>query len=193
MRYESEYNQWVTQGKPVPPPHLVKQMVIGEFQEKSKASCLVETGTFRGEMIEAQKGRFSTLYSIELGKDIHAKAVERFKNDTHVHLICGDSGVELPKLVGQINEPTVFWLDGHFSGGDTALGDLVSPILFELKPIILKMNNGSRFVILIDDAREFQGDNGYPSSEELKTFLDSEFNREFFFEIKDDIIRVHCL
>jgi len=43
---------------------------------------LVETGTFKGDMIQAMRGDFRKLYSIEVADHFHKAAVERFGGDT---------------------------------------------------------------------------------------------------------------
>ena len=48
---------------------------------------LVETGTYRGDMLDAMKDSFDTLYSIELSKELYDLARSRFKNVRHIQLI----------------------------------------------------------------------------------------------------------
>lgn len=74
-------------------PHIVKQLTIIEYQETYKYNILVETGTYLGDMVAAQKSRFSNIYSIELGVDLYKKAKARFKNDKNVIILHGDSGM----------------------------------------------------------------------------------------------------
>jgi len=45
-------------------------------------------------------------------------------------------------------------------------------------------------VILIDDARCFIGERGYPKIDELKEFVLSKYS-DWEFEVKDDIIRLY--
>ena len=87
-----QLNKWNKNGCPVPPPHIVKQMTIQEYQDKYQYKILVETGTYLGDMVEAQKKRFRKIYSIELGIDLFDKATKRFKNDKNVTIVQGDSG-----------------------------------------------------------------------------------------------------
>jgi hypothetical protein len=77
-------------------------------------------------------------------------------------------------------------LDGHYSGFETAKGDLETPIKLELEIIL---NSEYEHVILIDDARLFIGENDYPTIEELKKYILSK-NNSLTVNIIDDIIRV---
>jgi len=52
----------------------------------------VETGTFRGDMMQALSPYFKSLYSIELAKTLYEKAVERFREQPHITILFGDSG-----------------------------------------------------------------------------------------------------
>lgn len=177
---------WENNGCPVPPPHVVKQMAIIEYQQKYNYETLIETGTFLGEMVEAQKKRFKRIISIELGMDLYWKAKEKFKKDKNITILQGDSGKVLPKILLDINEPVIFWLDGHYSAGITAKGEKESPIFEELNAILIhSMHN---HVLLIDDARCFNGEGDYPTIEELKKFVKSK-NRNYKSEVKHDIIR----
>ena len=64
-------------------------------------------------------------------------------------LIQGDSGVELGNLVGKLSGPALFWLDGHYSEGETAQGPKDTPIFEELEHIFSARRDGD--VILIDE------------------------------------------
>ncbi len=178
--------EWENNGCPVPPPHMVKQMAIQEYQEKYNYTILVETGTFMGDMVEAQKSRFKKIFSIELGVELFNKAVKRFQNDENVVIVQGDSGKVLPKILSDINEPAIFWLDGHYSAGITAKGDKECPIFEELDSIFnsKKLNH----ILLIDDARCFIGEGDYPTIAKLSEYVRSK-NEKYRVEVKHDIIR----
>lgn len=137
-------------------------------------------------MLEAVQYNFDTLYSIEIVDFIHELAKNRFKNNPKIKLLLGDSSTKLPELVAQLKEPALFWLDGHFSGGDTGFGETGCPIYAEIDTIF---NSPYQHVLLIDDARCFIGEVGYPPLEEFKqTILRKKLNASF--EVKDDIIRI---
>ncbi|MGO8684405.1 MAG: hypothetical protein ACLQUT_07505, partial [Thermoleophilia bacterium] len=63
QKQKRELIEWGRQGKPVPPPHIVKQRTIRSFAERFKLNIFVETGTYYGDMVEAVKGNFSQIYS----------------------------------------------------------------------------------------------------------------------------------
>lgn len=168
-KQQREFAEWEKNGCPLPPPHLIKQRTIRSQADRFGSKVLVETGTFHGDMLEAMKDRFDHLYSIELSEELHQRAQLRFRKDNHIELIQGDSGKALGALVGRIDKPALFWLDGHYSDGITALGEKVTPIFEELEHIFKVEDQGH--VIIIDDARCFGEDDGYPTIEALKEFI----------------------
>ncbi|MDO8623956.1 MAG: hypothetical protein Q7R54_01245 [bacterium] len=183
---KKQFAKWRRSGCPIPPPHVVKQYAIAEYQKTYGCQILVETGTYRGDMVEAQKKRFKKIISIELGVDLFEKAQERFRNDANVVIVQGDSGRVLPEIVREIHEPAVFWLDGHYSGGITAKGNKESPIFEELDAIFSTKN--SNHILLIDDARCFTGEGSYPTIGQLIEYIRSK-NETYEVEVKHDIIR----
>lgn len=177
---------WKKNGCPNPPPPIVKQHTVAEYQNKFGFTTLVETGTFMGDMVEAQKKKFQKIISIELDVDLFKRAKKRFKNNKNVIIVQGDSGQVLPHILKDINEPAIFWLDGHYSAGMTAKGDKECPIFEEIDAIF----NSRTFsnVLLIDDARCFNGTGDYPTIEKLTEYIISK-NEKYKVEVKRDIIR----
>ncbi len=187
IRQKRELKEWERNGRPVPPPHIVKQRTIREFAEKFGLSVLVETGTYYGDMVEAMKGYFSRIYSIELSNDLYEKAKQRFAGDDRIEIIHGDSGIELGKLIPRLDQAALFWLDGHYSAGVTARGEKDTPIYEELTHIFSSPEEGH--VIIIDDARCFGTDPAYPGIDELIGFIKAK-KPNAKIEVKDDSIRV---
>ena len=177
---------WKHNGCPLPPPHIIKQNAIKEYQEKYGYTTLIETGTYLGNMVEAQKTRFKKIISIEPGVELYEKAKERFKKDQNITLMQGDSGKVLPLIIKDLNEPAIFWLDGHYSSGITAKGDKICPIFEELDSIF--NNKPLNHVLLIDDARLFVDEDDYPTIEKLTKYVKNK-NNNYQVEVKDDIIR----
>ena len=184
--YKKELEEWKQKGCPVPPPHMVKQLTIAGYQQQYGYDTLVETGTFMGEMVEAQKKNFKEIISIEIGDDLFEKAKQRFRQDKNIKLIHGDSGKMLPQAVKAIAGPAIFWLDGHYSNGITAMGDTECPIFEELDSIF--NNNNQDHILLIDDARCFTGQNDYPTVEKLSEYVKRK-KPSYDVQVKDDIIR----
>ena len=178
--------KWKLSGRPIPPPPTVKYGVIKEYQRRYGLRTLIETGTFAGGTIDAVKRRFDRIVSIELSPEWYARAVERFGSLQHVTLVHGDSATRLPEVLKTLRGPALFWLDAHYSGPITARGAIDSPIVRELDAI--RAHGISGHVILIDDMRDFQGRDGYPTVAELLAWI-HEVDPGGHVEIQDDILR----
>ncbi len=87
-----------------------------------------------------------------------------------VKLFLGDSGDIMSEVIAGIQSPAIFWLDGHYSAGETSKGNLDTPILKEIDAVAAHPNARGH-VLLIDDARCFDGTNDYPTEEKLKAYL----------------------
>ena len=187
MRQKKELRYWEENGRPVPPPHLIKQRKLINYAKEYGLRIFIETGTYYGDMVEAMRKKFDLIYSIELSAELHRRAIQRFKSCKHICLVQGDSGKILGEVVNKINQPALFWLDGHYSAGETAKGSKDTPILKELNHIFNAPDFGH--VIVIDDARCFGIDPAYPTIEELKHFICSQKSNASI-NIQDDSIRI---
>jgi len=178
-------SKWTRKGKPVPVPHAIKQKMINEYQKKHNINIFIESGTYMGDMVWAQQDNFEQLYSVELSKEFVEQARKRFKKKKHIHIIQGDSGKIMFTLIKEIHEPALFWLDGHYSAGNTARGDKDCPIIEEVKAIL---SSGLEHVLLIDDARYFTGQRDYPTKEALTAFILNLYPQSEIHEENDLII-----
>jgi hypothetical protein len=179
---------WEAGGRPIPTPDLVKRGLIKAYARRFKCVYFVETGTYSGETVQAGLSTFRRIWSIELSPEFAAAAKKRFASQPHVRIIHGDSGKLLREVVPQLDQPTLFWLDGHYCGDHTAKGATECPILSELDAVF--SGHAASDVILIDDARLFTGKNDYPSIQELRNYF-AVRSREFQLYVADDIIRIH--
>ena len=112
--------------------------------EKYKKDCSIffETGTHYGDSVkDALYLRFEKIISIEIEKHLHDICVEKFKNNSNVHLFFGDSNILMPEMLTLVDKKALFWLDGHYGDG--------SPIWKELN--FLKNLNLKNHTIIIDD------------------------------------------
>lgn len=186
-KQHKEYEQWLLAGKPVPPPHRVKQLTVSEYASKYNLKILVETGTYLGDMINSVISNFDKIYSIELDVELFQLANIRFSGVKKINLFQGDAGSVLQDVLKQINSPSLFWLDAHFSSGVTARSELDTPIQQELIQIF-KHPLAQHHVILIDDARCFNGKGDYPTITSLQKCAETAGFSQF--TVKDDIIRM---
>ena len=186
-KYDKQLKNWQAQGCSIPVPHVVKQLAIKSYQNIHNVDTLVETGTYLGDMTYAQRKLFKKIYTIELSEQLYMRAVKRFKRQKNIEVLQGDSGIVLGSLIDKIEGKSIFWLDGHYSGGVTAKGSKECPIMQELEIIL-----GSPYehIILIDDAREFDGTNDYPQLEELCSMIQGSKYPNSAIEVKEDIIRI---
>lgn len=186
-RAPSQIKRWEQQGRNGPPPHAIKQGVLREYAQRFGMRILVESGTYHGDMVAALTSSFEQIYSIELSKELHAKARRRFRNHANINLIQGDSGSVLKELVAKLPGPALFWLDGHYSAGPTAHGVLSTPIYEELRYVLNASER--RHVIIIDDARCFGVEKDYPAIDQLTSFINSQ-REDVEVLVKDDSIRI---
>lgn len=168
-------------------PPYVKQEIIKKYKKQFNLDVLVETGTFRGDMIYMMIPHFDLIYSIELSKELYKAATNRFKKNKKVHLIQGDSGEKLITVTALLKKQAIFWLDGHYSAGITVRGILDTPITNELSTIF---KNNHNHIILIDDARDFNGTNDYPTFVQLQEAINTLSNNSYNTFIENDVIHV---
>lgn len=160
---------WYLDGQPDPAPDPIKQKIVKTAGKKNKLKTFIETGTAGGLMIKALKRYFSRIISIELDDQLYENAKNNFSAFGHINLIHGDSGKKLAEILPTVSEPALFWLDAHYSGGGTAKGEMETPIMKELNTIFSR--NNKKDVILIDDARCFDGTHDYPTVQQVKNLV----------------------
>jgi hypothetical protein len=173
-------------GSPVPPPHRVKRYWLARLARRYRCRTLVETGTYQGDMVAAMLPVFRRIVTIELDPGLAEAAVRRFRDRPEVTVVHGDAGRVLDRVLEELDERCAFWLDGHHSGPGTALGARPTPILAELEAIGRHARRDH--MILIDDARCFGNEAGYPSIATLLDVLRS-INPSYATSVRDDAIR----
>jgi hypothetical protein len=164
----------------------VKQRAVREHAARYRLRTLIETGTYYGEMVSATISLFDSIQSIECDPALAALAQARFARHPNVRILCGDSQTVIPKLLGEVRGPCLFWLDAGYYGwaglrGETErLGAEINAILNH--PI-------REHVILMDDARGLNGENGAPSLQDfIQTIRSRDPHRQI--AVLDDIVRI---
>ena len=79
----------------------------------------VETGTYRGGTTRGLAAMFPAVVTVELSPEIHAAAVRALSAVPEITALQGDSRQKLGALADP-HCPTLWFLDGHWSGGPTA-------------------------------------------------------------------------
>lgn len=151
-----------------PAPHSPKVNELIKYAQRSENPILIETGTKYGDTVAAVRRAFYKIYSIELSQTLYDHAQRRFADDPDVTIINGDSGQHLESLLSTLNSPVIFFLDAHYSGGDTARGSEETPIENELSVIL---SSSHRHIVLIHDAHEFGSNTNYPSFERIQQLV----------------------
>jgi hypothetical protein len=177
---------WLKSGCTGSAPHPIKMMVVMSYLKRFDSDRFVETGTSLGETLGYVSRTGVQCTSIELSKELHAYAAARFNKYKNINLLQGDSAQRLPEILEGIGTPTLFWLDGHYSGAQTAHGHKSTPIVDELAAIL--NHPVKKHVILIDDVRSFDGSYDYPQLDEMLRRIRE--NGHYHAEVSIDIIRL---
>lgn len=154
----------------------VKIRALQHYAKDYELRTFVETGTYMGDTTAAIAPLFDRCFTIELSGELHARAVERFAKQPHVTCVRGDSGAVVGDILRRIDQPALFWLDAHHSGGITADAGY-DPVLKELSSIFSHPIKGH--VVLIDDARGHQID-----------VIARQIPAGHLLSIKNDIVRI---
>ncbi len=72
-------------------------------------------------------------------------------------------------MLESLDGPALFWLDGHYMGGESGRGTEDTPVMAEMTALFAYPVRGH--VVLIDDARLFDGTGGYPRLDEFTTWV----------------------
>lgn len=129
-----------------------------DLQQKYGLKVFVESGLAQGTTALWAESLFDTVVSIETD----GESIARFKArnpKSKVQVIEGDSAIEMIEVARNLNQPALFWLDGHT--------DDYTPVLAELAAINL---SSLRNVVLIDDWRMFGTYPAWPSKEKVIAF-----------------------
>lgn len=122
-----------------------------ELQQKLALNRAVETGTYLGDGARKLVRIFPSVITIELSDELFERTRSALGDEPAIEALHGDSRVLLSGLVNP-KVATLFFLDGHWSGGYTAGGDAECPVLDELAAL---HGGNPNDCLVIDDARLF--------------------------------------
>lgn len=186
LSHYPDYWYWKLRRNPVRSPHLLKQRTVIEYARKFGLRTLVETGTYYGEMVAAVKNHFERVFSIEYDPALAQRAVRRFERDARVKILEGDSAVVLPELLKSLVAPALFWLDAGYWGWDQLKRD-PGRLSAEVEAILAHPVRSH--VILMDDARMLNGQNGALTFAEFQSRVAARFPDRHI-ELRHDIVRI---
>jgi hypothetical protein len=169
----------------------IPRNIVLELKRLAGATRFVETGTLTGATTMWASEHFAAVYTIELSKLFYDQYSSGLRLLENVNPYLGDSRDVLPAILSKIgSEKTVFWLDGHWSAGETAGEEDECPLLGELE--LISKREGD--IILIDDAKFFlcapvrpHDPDKWPTISEIVKLLDTPKHRRYI-QVVDDVI-----
>jgi hypothetical protein len=167
--------------------------ILMEYGKQAGLKVFVETGTGEGKVIGAmvKSQQFDELHTIDDSLD----SVQRVKNRWKIpklHCWRGDSATHIPRLLKNIHEPVLFYLNAHPAKKEAhqARGKIKVPLWAELEAI-LKHECAKDHVICIGDALYYQKlgrrFKAFPSIKEI-TEIVKERRPDWTVEVKDNVI-----
>lgn len=127
------------------------EQLAADLRDRLGLRRAIETGTYGGGGTRTLAGLFDAVVTIELSHELHERARANLADLGNVTLLEGDSGELLGPLAAE-RVPTLYWLDGHWSGGPTAGAESECPLLDEIAAIAAGHPDDC---VLVDDARLF--------------------------------------
>lgn len=157
------------------------------LQKESGIDTFIETGTYKGMSSAWAADHFPTVITIEGMPDRYWKTwYNTLGSVPNVMMLLGDSWEVLPKVLRFVQVPALFWLDAHYcttNQQEASAGLQVCPVMHEL----LTINEhpcAHLHIIMVDDARLFGVEKGWPSEKVLLSEL-RKHNRRCV--LKDDV------
>ncbi len=172
-----------------PSPYLVKSSIL--VRHGIKNSSWVETGTYKGGTTSILAKRYPLVHTIEPSKECFKIASLNLRNYSNICLHLGTSEECLEEICKSLKGDISFWLDGHYSKGDTFKGTKVTPIIYELETISNYISKYKKVLILIDDIRlSHTKKQNYPS---LDFYVDWAKSNNLSWTIEQDIFIMKSL
>ena len=153
---------------------LLKRQILKSLITSYDLKTFVETGTYLGDTSLYLSRVVKKGSTIEVSKFLYTRAKFRLRKKKNIEVLLGDSVEVLGNILGAINTPCLFYLDGHFSGGiSSSAKNYSSPLNLELE-IIKSFHFLKGSIIVIDDARELGRTDGYPEINEIERIFENQ-------------------
>jgi hypothetical protein len=164
---------------------------ISQIAERYGIKNFVETGTYYGKTALWAATIFEQVITVEFSEEIHQSNLETYQEHKGICFLFGDSRKHLKEIVPSLTSSAIFWLDSHWSGGETYGEDDQCPLLDEL--VTINLSPVSHF-ILIDDARLFTSPpplpnriEQWPTIQEVIETLGSN-GKQYYVVISEDVL-----
>jgi hypothetical protein len=133
-------------------PEINQSFLLSLQDDYTKYPCFIETGTYCGDTIFSIEPYFNNIYTIEFSEMFYKRTKNNYTGNK-INFLLGDSSIVFETLLPTIEEPTIFFLDGHWSCGDTGKSVKDCPLDEEITHINNLFKNEA--IIIIDDYRLF--------------------------------------
>ena len=133
-------------------PSLDLNFLKSLYDDYTKYTTFIETGTCYGSTTFAMEPYFDHIYTIEIKEEFMNNSKSRY-NGNKINFLLGDSSVIFSTLLPKITDRSIFFLDGHYSSCGTGRGVKDCPLIEEIKYINTLFKNDA--IIIIDDYRLF--------------------------------------
>ena len=186
LRSARNWLHFLLRGFTAPFPNYLKMRIL--MSHSISSAAWIETGTYEGSTSKYLSSRFPMVITIEPSETYYRRAITRLDKIKNIKVMFGTSEQCFQQALGATSENVNIWLDGHFSEGETFLGNEITPILNELSDIASSLNKFNAVALFIDDVRLF-GDESYSSDgyPEFSSLSDWCKINNFTWEISRDI------
>jgi hypothetical protein len=133
-------------------PAINQSFLLSLQDDYTKFPCFIETGTCWGETVSNMEPYFNNIYTIEFSEMFYKRTKNKYAG-TKIIFLLGDSSIVFETLLPTIEEPTIFFLDGHWSQNGTGKSAKDCPLDEEITHINNLFKNEA--IIIIDDYRLF--------------------------------------
>ena len=133
-------------------PSIDKKFLSLLQDDYTKYKTFIETGTLTADTTFEMEPHFEKLFTVEIKKEFYERARSRYKGKK-IEFLLGDSSNVFNHILPTINTDAIFFLDGHYSSGNTGKGSKDCPLIEELS--IINKSFVKSGIIIIDDRRLF--------------------------------------
>jgi hypothetical protein len=187
----ADFLAWVKRDFTGNSPQFIKMKILDSARN---VDLWIETGTYLGDTTQYLGEKGCSVISFEPSKELADAASRRFLSQSNIQIVNSLSEDRLDEVLDETS-PLVnhlaFWLDGHFSEGNTYCGPQQTPITSELNIIAKHASRFEIITIFVDDFRCFvSGQTDYPAPSSLTIWADE---NGFAWNIQHDIFIMHNL